>query len=86
MRMPAYPGRTCPACGAGADSWTSASAGDASPRAGDMNVCLTCGGLLVFADNAGTLRLPTPAEAAEAERLPDVHKARMIVELARLRS
>lgn len=58
--------RVCPACRAQLDAAT----GGCAPLAGDFSICVYCSAALVFTDDAGALRVATPADIAGApERL-----------------
>ena len=60
---------TCPHCDELLDAVTPVT-GLAVPSAGDFSVCAYCAGVLIFADDQGTLRTPTSLEAHEALRDP----------------
>lgn len=65
----------CPECGYHIDSTSEAyNYGGATPRPGDISMCLSCGYASVFADDLSR-RKPTKKEAEEIWHNPEVKKA-----------
>lgn len=65
----------CPWCRAVNDDATDVERSKAVPEAGDITVCLYCGGLGVFIDGTHGKRRPTPAELYELSADPRVQWA-----------
>ena len=63
----------CPHCGKQQDAVTDAY-GEASPKPGDLGVCFTCGGLMIFVDDDRIVRAPTDEERAYALSDPKVER------------
>jgi hypothetical protein len=62
------PPSACPGCGRVHDAATGTV--NRAPRDGSISVCIACGAVAIF--EAGRLRAPTPAEAAEVANDPRV--------------
>lgn len=67
----------CPHCGYRVDVATSADPNDTrAPKGGDVTLCIYCGGLGLFCDDAA-IRIPTSEEYAVLLRDPDVQRLRI---------
>ena len=73
MKTTVLPERdACPLCGHWLDAATAGPSNpDATPKPGDITVCIQCVSVLVF-DEDLRVRVPTDAEQAEAMALHDV--------------
>lgn len=80
--------KTCPRCGVEVDRARNY-AGKKQPTAGDVGVCMRCGGIHVF-DNRKSVRLPTKEELrrlqADPRLWPQIKRlTRLILEFNRAR-
>lgn len=73
------PGRltssTCPNCGGQSDGFTALDS-EATPKAGDVAICLYCLTVLVYGGDPLRLRRPTGAERADLYADPEIADAR----------
>jgi hypothetical protein len=67
----------CPTCGATITAATDLR-GHAEPRAGDLSVCLACGGVLVFTEDLSLRR----ATRADARDLPPAVRRQVLLTAA----
>jgi hypothetical protein len=64
----------CPFCGSALDAATAVpDNADAAPEAGDVTVCISCAGVLIF-DEALSVRRPTTVELMEAMSMPPLRQ------------
>jgi hypothetical protein len=69
MRTTRGPWVPCPYCAAPLDAATNFT-GDGGPKPGDVSLCFTCSGLLVFGRDLKPVK-PTPAELIDIQRAPE---------------
>lgn len=65
----------CPWCLSVNDDAAELPAGSSRPQIGDVSVCLYCGGLAVFTDDALGKRKPTDVELTTYAAMPEVQRA-----------
>lgn len=67
---------TCPHCGKHHDTHTGFQDNQA-PRHDDVSICIACAKCAFFDMDAGSLRIPTPAEQKELDQDEDVQRHRV---------
>lgn len=76
--MSVYLPHGCPWCGRQQDAVSSAAGPDIEPSAGDVSICIKCGGIAIY-DGLGAFRKPTTEEEADAASQPIVQELRWLI-------
>jgi hypothetical protein len=69
----------CPYCGYKVDRASHVGEEQASPKPGDVSICMLCANVSLYVDDLGNVRKATPEEVKELEANPTVAKTQLAI-------